>query len=117
LNLDYEEETAIGFQAFVRLGKVFATSEQFPLGMALLDNQCDMSVVRKELLSNIRQEKSFINTLAGVIELPYVVYLDGFFDCRSGDNLVVSVLCFDDVAALYPISYQPRKSEKEIVCR
>ena len=109
-NLDYEEEATSGFQAFIRSGQVFATSDQFPLGMALLDNQCDMSVVRKELLSNIRLEKSYINTLAGTIELPYVGYLDGFFDCRSGDNLVVSVLCFDDVAALYPISYQPRKS-------
>ncbi len=43
------------------------------------------------LILDEKSHKSFIHTLADIIELPYVGYLA---------LIVVSVLCFDDVAAL-----------------
>ena len=90
----------------IATGRSFATSAMFQWYHVLLDNQADTSVVHPRLLTGVIKSKSVIHGLGGSAVLPYVGTLRGFFKCKSGDNLMASVLCFADVERLYPISYE-----------
>ena len=78
---------------------------KMPWNEVLLDNQADISVIHPLLMQNVRKSKSYVSGLAGTTELPYVGYLDGFFECKGGTDLIASVLCMSDVEDLYDITY------------
>ena len=89
-----------------KAGKVLASMSKLGWWEVLLDNQAATSVVHPRLLTNVRNEKSYICGLSGTAELPYVGELRGFFECKGSTRIIASVLCQSDVEDMYDITYQ-----------
>jgi hypothetical protein len=89
----------------VSSGRAMATTGSLAWYEVLLDNQADISVVHPRLLRDVRRQKSYVSGLSGTTTLPYVGYLDGYFDCKGSHDVMASVLCMADVEELYDITY------------
>ncbi len=112
-----------GGDAFVNAAweaNVFATTKTYQvnaIGLSgfcamevLLDNQADISVMRPDMLRELRTLKDSVqvNGVGGVqMEVREAGYLDGFFEVYASDAVKVNILSFAEVQELYPITYEP----------
>ena len=103
--LPCEQHVYVGCEKKGQHGRAHATLNKLAWYEVLLDNQADISVVHPRLLTGIRPQKSYVSGLSGMATLPYVGKLDGFFECKSSDKLIASVLCMADVEDMYDVTY------------
>jgi hypothetical protein len=78
----------------------------------LLDNQADISIMRPELLRQLRpiDETVRVNDVGGVqLELKHAGYLEDFFEVYASTEIRVNILSFAEVKEKYPITYEPFK--------
>ena len=101
----------VGRKSEPNAGKVCATMRpKLEYYEVLLDNQADISVVHPRLLTNLRDQKSYVSGLSGTTVLPQTGDLAGFFECKSSADLIASVLCQADVEDRYSITYDQGES-------
>jgi hypothetical protein len=79
----------------------------------LLDNQADISIMRSELLRQLRpvDETVHVNGIGGVqqLELEQARYLEDFFEVYASTETRVNILSFSEVKEKYRITYEPFK--------
>jgi hypothetical protein len=78
----------------------------------LLDNQADISIIRPELLRQLRpvDETMHVNIVGGIqLELKQAGYLEDFFEVYASTETRVNILSFAEVEEKCLIMYEPFK--------